>query len=87
MARPKHVEGEVCLINEATPICNWGGFWKPTDAREEVILPCMNFPFCQIGAVDIGWGVLELCVLFVNEGFDVVRCLIIHLVELQFETL
>ncbi len=86
MARPKHDEGEVCLIGEMTPICNWEGFWKPRDAREEVILPCTNFPFCQIGVVYVGWGVLEVCILFfTNEGFDVMRRLVIHLVKLQFE--
>jgi hypothetical protein len=71
------------LIGETTPICNWEGFWKPSIAGEEVILPRMNFPFRQIGAVDTGWGVLEVCVLFANEGFIIVRRLVVHLVKLQ----
>ena len=52
-----------------------------------MILPRTNFPFRQIGAVDVRWGVLEACVLFANEGFDVVRCLVVHLVKLRFEAL
>ncbi len=58
MAQLEHVEGEVCLISEATPICNKEGFWKPSDAGEEVILPRPNFPCCHISTVDTGWGVL-----------------------------
>ncbi len=84
--RPEHVEGVVCLISEATPICVREGFWKPSDAREEVILPSPNFPFCWIVAVDVRWGLLELCVLFANEVFYIVRCLVVHLVELQSES-
>ncbi len=82
---PYHVEGEVYLISETTPICNWEGFWEPSDAREEVILPRTSFPFCRIGAVDVGWGVLEACVLFANEGFNIMIHLVIHLVKLWFE--
>ncbi len=60
------------------PICDWEGFHKPSNAGEEVILPHMNFPLRRIGAVDVGWGLLlEVCVLFVNEGFIVVRHLVI----------
>ncbi len=73
------------MIIEMTPICDWEGFWKLSNAREEVVLPRTNFPLCQIGAVDVEWGVLEACVLFVNDSFDIVRHLIIHLVKLWFE--
>ncbi len=50
-----------------------------------MILPHTNFLFRQIGAVYVGWGVLEVCILFANEGFDVVRHLVIYLVKLRFE--
>jgi hypothetical protein len=45
----------------------------------------MNFPFPQIGAVDVWWGVLEAYALFRNECFDVVRFLVVHLVKYRFE--
>ncbi len=50
-----------------------------------MILPRKNFTFHRIGAVDVGWGALEACVLFANEGFDAMRRLVIHLVKLRFE--
>jgi hypothetical protein len=53
-----HVEGEVYLVGEMIPICNWEGLWKPSNAGEEVVFPSTNFLFRQIGAVDVGWGVL-----------------------------
>jgi hypothetical protein len=74
------------LISKATLVCNWEGFWKPSNAREEVILPHITFPFHRTGVVDVGWGVLEACVLFANEGFDIVRRLVFHLVKLRVET-
>jgi hypothetical protein len=52
-----------------------------------VILPRTNLPFSQIGAVDVGWGVLEECVLFANEGFNVMRRLVFHLMKSRFEAL
>ncbi len=58
MAGLLHVKGGVCLVVETTPICNWEGLWKPSDAREEVVFPSANFPYRRIGAVDVGWGVL-----------------------------
>ncbi len=73
------------MIGETTQIRNWEGFQKPGNAGEEVILPCTNFPFRRIGAVDVRWGVLEACVLFENEGFYVMGHLVIHLVTLWVE--
>jgi hypothetical protein len=58
----------------------------PSNAGEEVILPIPNFLFCLIGAVDVGWGVLEPCVFLANEVFYIVRCLVVHLMELWFES-
>jgi hypothetical protein len=86
MAWTEHVEGKVHLISESTPICNREGFWKPSNTGEEVILASPNFSFCQIGAVDVGWGVFELSALLVNEVFCILRYLVVHLVELQFES-
>ncbi len=37
--------------------------------------------------MDVGWGILEACVLFTNEGFNVARHLVIHLLKLRFEAL
>ncbi len=75
------------MIGETIPICDWEVFWKPRDAREEVILPRTNFPFRWVSAVNVGWGVLEACVLVANEGFNVMRCLVVHLMKLRFEAL
>ncbi len=68
-----------------TPICNWEGLWKPSNAGVEVVFPRMNFMFRQIGVVDVGWGVLWACVLIANECFDVVRLLVVHLVKLRLQ--
>jgi hypothetical protein len=72
MAWTKHIEGEVHLISESTPICNREGFWKPSNTGEEVILPSLNFPFHRIGAVDVEWGVFEPGALLVNDFFYIV---------------
>jgi hypothetical protein len=77
-AWPEHFEGENCLIGEITPVWDWEGFWKTSNAREKVILPRTNFVY-------VGWGVLAVCVLFANEGFDVMKRLVFHLVKLWFE--
>ncbi len=50
-----------------------------------MIVPRTHFPFCHIGVVDKGWGVLEVFVLFASEGFDIVRHLVVHLMKLWFE--
>jgi hypothetical protein len=65
-----------------TPVCNWEGFWKPGNVKEEVILPHTNLLFCQIGAVGVGCCALEVCVLFANEGFSIMRRLVVCLVKL-----
>jgi hypothetical protein len=36
-----------------TPIHKWEGLWKLSDAGEEVGFSSTNFPFRQIGAVDV----------------------------------
>jgi hypothetical protein len=45
MAQTEHIEGEIHLINELTPIFDRERFWKPSNAGEEVILPSPTFPF------------------------------------------
>jgi hypothetical protein len=82
----EHVEGEVHLISESTSICNREGFWKPSNTREDVILASPIFLFCRIGAVDVGWSVFEPGALLANEVFYIIRYLVVHLVELQFES-
>ncbi len=41
---------------QTTPICNWEGPQKPSNAREELVFPSANSPFCRIGAVNVRWG-------------------------------
>ena len=36
--------------------------------------------------MDVGWGVFELGALLANKVFYIVRYLVVHLVELPFES-
>ena len=81
----KHVDGVVTLVREPTPICDGKGGGQAGESRGEVVLPCSYGAFGGISAVHIGRGVLKVGVLGGNEGFNVMRRLVIHFVEARFE--
>ena len=81
----EHVDGVVTLVRQPTPICDGKGGGQAGKSRGEVIIPRAYCAFGGIGAMHIGRGVLEVGVLGGDNGFDVVRRLVIHFVEARFE--
>ena len=56
--------------------------WCASSDGYKVVFPGTDGPFSCVGTVDVGWGVLEFCVVFGNEGLNVCGGLIVQSVKL-----
>jgi hypothetical protein len=86
LTRVHHVESCVVYGREAASVCD-GERWGNTHyARKEVVLPCVDDPFGQVGAMYVGGRLLELDLFIPNQCLDVMGGFVVELVEVREES-
>ena len=76
-ARAHHVESDVCLLEVFAPVGQAVSSRCAGSDCDEVVFPGADGPFGRVGAVNVGWCVLEFGVILGNEVLDVFGGLIV----------
>ena len=77
------LECDVGLLEVFAPVGESVSRWCACSDGDVVVLPSSDGSLRCIGAMDVGWGVLEFGIILGNEGLNVLGGLIVQSVELR----